>query len=169
MKREPAPTLEQVAEIIRHVDLSKLSNRLAGKPLIEFEHCLIEVLGALMDDQRLHLDVVSRLAQDCIDTSSRSEFLSAYSDYSNEKSMHFQKHANFSPVGRYFYKLLDRLNDMEEKQIHNNKTVTVSHARSLAAIIVRQLEIMTSASEYRNEKLEKMWDHWVNQPITSAM
>lgn len=167
MKREAAPTIEQVAEVIRHVDLTRLNNRLVGKSLLDFEHCLIEVLGVLADGHRLHLDVVSRLAKDCIETTTKSEFLSAYSEYTNEKGTHMRKHANFSPVGRYFYRLLERLNDLEEKQMDGKRTITVTHARMLAAIIVGQLELMTRDSQYQNSKIDKLWEHWISQPLAS--
>lgn len=167
MKREPAPTLEQLAEVIRHVDLTRLNNRMVGKQLLDFEHCLIEVLGALMDDHRLFLDIMARLAKDCIDTTTRSDFLSAFSDYTNEKGSHMKKHATFSPIGRYFYSLLVRLNDLEEKQINEKRTITVSHARSLVAMIVGQLDLMARDSQFQNSKIDKLWEHWISEPLAT--
>lgn len=165
MKREPIPTLEQVAEVVRRVDLSRLNNRLVGKALVEFEHCLVEVLGALIEGQKIFRAVRSDIAQDAYEASTGKAFMDAYIQYKKEGGAWMEMHANFSPTGRYFQMLLDRLNDKEDKQAHAGKAVTVAHARMLAAMIVRELESMYGSGQQQNEKLEGLWRHWVNQPL----
>ncbi|MBN9424732.1 MAG: hypothetical protein BGO63_10475 [Candidatus Accumulibacter sp. 66-26] len=160
MKREPPPTLEQLAEVVRHVDLDRLKNRLIGKQLLELEHCLVEVLGQLTDDFRATRECTDDIARYAMEATDGGNFLSAYNDYMRERGSLAKNYANFSPTGRYFQSLLDRLNNVEDKQARENKPVTVTHARMLAALIVRQLAIMTNYSLGRNEKLDKLWEHW---------
>lgn len=168
MKREPPPTLEQVAAVIRHIDLTRLNNRLVGKQLLELEHCLIEVLGKLTEDFRLSRECAGDIARTVMEASDRGGFLSAYNDYQRERGSSASSYANFSPTGRYFQALLDRLNDVEDKQDRDGKPVTVTHARMLAALIVHQLASMTAYHLGRNEKLDKLWDHWMNRPADTA-
>ena len=156
-------TLEQVGEVIRDIDLSRLENRLVGKPLIEMEHCLIEVLGYLADDHRHFKKFIAELARDCIETSSREEFFSAYAEYRQEKSRFGTDHNLASSAGYYFQALYDRLIAIEEKQEHSGKNVTVRHAQTLAALIVREFELMWASSLRTNEKVEQLWAHWIKQ------
>lgn len=168
MKREPLPSIDQVSEVIRGVDLTRLPNRLAGKQLLELEHCLIEVLGALSESHSSFKAVVLDLAEACLDARDESGFLTAYNDYQREKSAWSANYVNFSPVGRYFQALLDKLNSAEEKQDEAGKPVTVSHARILTVLIVRQLTTMAASGQYRNDKVEKLWEHWINRkPATT--
>lgn len=169
MKREPAPTLEQLSEVIRHVDLARLKNRLVGKQLLELEHCLIEVLGKLSEDFRLSRECAADIARDAMEANDRASFHSAYNDYQRERGNSASSYANFSPTGRYFQALLDRLSDVEDKQVRENKPTTVAHARMLTVLIVRQLANMTAYHLGRNEKLDKLWDYWINTPATSPV
>ena len=168
MKREPLPSIEQVAEIIRGVDLTSLSNRLAGKQLLAMEHCLIEVLGALSESHASFKAIVLDLAEGCAEAQDEGSFLTAYNDYQREKSSWSAKYVNYSPVGRYFQALLDKLNGAEEKQDLAGKPVTVSHARILAVLIVRQLATMSASGQYRNDRIEKLWEHWINRKPATA-
>lgn len=163
MKREPVPTLEQVAEIVRHIDLSRLTNRLVGKPLIELEHCLIEVLGNLCESYQRSRKYGAEIMDAAMSANNPEDFFSAYRDYQRERSSQGALYANFSPTGRYFQMLLDKLLAHEDKQIDGDKAVTVSHARILAVLVVRQLEVMTSYYLGSNEKLYKQWEYWMDQ------
>ena len=156
-------TLEQVGEVIRGVDLVRLENRLVGKPLVEMEHCLIEVLGYLSEDHRSFNKFTGELARDCIETSSRDEFFSAYAEYRQEKSRFGTDHNLASPAGYYFRALYDKLITIEEKQEHSGKNVTVRHVKTLAALIVREIELMWTSSQHANEKVEQLWAHWIKQ------
>ncbi len=154
-------TLEQVGEVIHGIDLARLENRLVGKPLIEMEHCLIEILGYLSEDHRSFNKFIGELARDCIETSNRVEFLSAHAEYRQEKTHFGSNHNLGSPIGYYFRALYDRLIAIEEKQERSGKAVTISHAQTLAALIVREIEMMWASSQHTNEKVERLWNHWM--------
>lgn len=168
MKRELLPTIEQVAEVVRRVDLAPLKNRLVGKQLLGLEHCLIEVLGSLVERHSLAMACAGDTARYAMEARDRDAFLDAYNEYQRERGAGATDYANFSPTGRYFQALLDRLNDAEDKQIRQDRPSTVGHARMLAALIVRQLETMTAYYLGRNEKLDKLWDHWMSRPVGTA-
>lgn len=163
MKREPLPTVEQLADEIRHVDLSRLKNRLAGKSLVDFEHCLIEILGELFERQRGFSEAMAELAQNTREETKVLAFMHAYNVHEHERGEFLRRFANFSPIGRYFGALLNRLSDLEDKQHDSGKPVTVSHARQLVAIINTQLERMTNQANRRNEKLDQQWNLMVNK------
>ena len=168
MKREPLPTIEQISAVIRSVDLTSLTNKLAGKQLLEMEHCRIEVLGALSENHACFKAVVSDMAEACTEARDEKGFLTAYNEYQREKSAWSANYVNYSPVGRYFQALLDKLNGAEEKQDQAGRPVTVSHARILAVLIVRQLATMAASGQNRNERIEKLWDHWINRKPATA-
>ena len=154
-------TLAQVGEVIHGIDLTRLENRLVGKPLIEMEHCLIEILGYLSEDHQHFKKFIAKLERDCINTSTRDEFMSFHAEYSSEKS-HFGTKRNLgSPIGFYFRALNDRLIQIEDKQEAAGKTVTVCNARILAALIVREIEMMWATSQHTDEKVERLWNHYV--------
>lgn len=159
--KTPQTTLEQVGEVIRGVDLARLENRLAGKPLIEMEHCLIEVLGYLSEDHRSFNRFTAEHARDCIEARSKDEFVSVHAEYREEKSRFGTDHNLASPIGFYFRALLDRLTVIEDKQDVSGKNVTVRNARMLTALIVREIEMMWASSQYTNKKVEHLWNHWM--------
>ena len=167
-KHKPLPTLEEVGKTIRRVDISRLENRLAGKPLVELEHCLIECLGYLADSQRIFNECIVRMAKDCIEAGSKDEFLSCYRDYKKEKSSYGSEYNLCSPVGEYFNALRGKLIEREEQQadkmatFDNNGVVSLTHARILVILVCQQIDLMWSSSQYTNEKVEKLWDHWMN-------
>ncbi|MBU1425918.1 MAG: hypothetical protein KKH12_10820 [Gammaproteobacteria bacterium] len=154
-------TLEQVGEVIRHIDLSPLENRLVGKPLVELEHCLIEITGELTDIHLTYKEFAVRLAQDCIEATSRDEFFFAYREYKKEKSSFATDYSLGSKIGYYFAALLDRLTDIQRKQDQAGKKITVSHARMLSYFLVQEIERMWKSSQYTNEKVEQIWEHWI--------
>ncbi len=156
-------TVGQVGEVIRGIYLTPLENRLAGKSLIGMEHCLVEILGYLSEDHRSFKKFTGERARDCIETTSRDEFLSAYAEYRQEKTCFGTHHNLASPAGYYFRALYDRLIAIEDKQEHSGKNVTVRHARTLAALIVREIELMWASSQRTNEKVEQLWAHWIKQ------
>lgn len=161
MKRDPIPTIEQLSqELPRRIDLSPLGNRLAGKSLVGFEHCLIEVLGELFETQKEFASAISELAQDAKEQhSDRSAFMRAYNLHERERGNYAAKYANFSVIGKFFNALLARLCDLEDKQDRSgSKPVTVGHARQLAAIICTQLERMFAQGQRRNTQLDQLWD-----------
>lgn len=161
MKREPRITLADIANDIRRVDLTPLEGKLVGKQIIALEHCLIEVLGSLVDDYRLWRSCIDDAYQCAAEASDRNTFMSAYNDYLRDRGSQARKVANFSPLGRYFQALFSRLQQREEDQITNGKSVTVGHARMLAALVLRQLETMACFYLGRNEKLDRLWDAWM--------
>lgn len=162
MKREPRVTLAEIACDIRHVDLTPLEGKLIGKQIVALEHCLIEVLGSLSEDFRLSRSCIADAYQFAAEATDRTTFMSAYNDYLRERGSQARKVANFSPLGRYFQTLFVRLQQREEEQIGNGKTVTVDHARLLAGLVLRQLETMAFFYLGRSEKLDKLWDAWMS-------
>lgn len=154
-------TLKQVGEVIRHIDLSPLENRLVGKPLVELEHCLIEITGELTDTHLNFKKLSVRLAQDCIAASSRDEFFFSYGEYKKEKSSFATDYSLGSAIGYYFTALLDRLTDIQRKQDQTGKKITVTHARMLSYFLVQEIERMWKSSQYTNEKVERLWEHWI--------
>lgn len=168
MKKRSIPTLEEVGKIIRRVNLARLENRLVGKPLVELEHCLIEVLGYLQDSHRMFNESTASLAKICIEAESQTEFLSCWRDYRQEKTTFGGDFNIGSPVGEYFYALRERLSEREDKQIDGTADlgmdgiVPLTHARILAVLICAQIDRMWASSQYINEKVENLWSHWMN-------
>jgi hypothetical protein len=154
-------TLEQVGEVIRHIDLSPLDNRLVGKPLVELEHCLIEIIGELIDIHLTYKKIAARLARDCIEATSKDEFFCSYGEYKKEKSTFGTDYSLGSNIGYYFAALLDRLTDIQEKQEQAGKKITVSHARLLSLFLVQEIERMWKSCQFTNEKVEQLWEHWI--------
>lgn len=163
---EPIPTLEQVKEVIRRVDLSRLNNRLVGKPLIELEHCLIECLGYLTGRHRDCKEVTASMARDCMEAGNKADFLDCYRDYKKEKSEVMARYSMAAPTGRYFQALADRLNDRDDKlgsagKLDGQGNTAVSHAWMLARQIVLQLDRMYQTGAFHNEKVETLWGYWL--------
>lgn len=164
MKSELKPTLEDVSSVIRRVDLSPLKNRLVGKSLIEFEHCLIEVLGALMEERIAIDEVLGGLAQDCYESTTFNCFMDAYHRHERERGDWVAKFSSYSPAGRYFRSLLDRLIETEDRQIRAGKdNAPVEHARMLAAMIVRYMVSMADHGMKRSSKLDGYYHDWMSR------
>lgn len=161
MKREPAPTLEQVAEVIRHIDLTPLTNKLAGKQIVEVEHCLIEVLGSLTEHYGLSRQCAAEVFESAMSATTRGDFFAAYHEYQRERGQGAH-YANYSPIGRYFKRFQERISTHEEKQIEAGRAVTVTHLRILAALVVRTLESMTTYYLGANDELNRRWDYWMD-------
>ncbi|MFZ6774549.1 hypothetical protein ACO0LB_17740 [Undibacterium sp. SXout7W] len=161
MKREPKVTIEELTPKFMHVDLTPLNGRLSGQSLIAFEHCLIEILGELFDQHRIYLSVITELATECIDAESRSNFVRSHSEYNHRKGDYLADNANFSLAGRYFYRLNERLCDLEDKLHSEGKPNTIGPARQLVAIILRQMQTMFNAASFQNYRLNQCFDSWM--------
>lgn len=160
LTKERTVATAELADRFPRLDLSPLDNRLAGKPLIELEHCMIEVLGTLYDDQQGFLANVRDLAADCVSAKERAEFMHAYADYTKARADWQKINIGFSPPAVYFRVLRDRLFNLREKQEERSGASTVSHAQQLAAIITNQLEIMAQSAVRANPRVEQCFNHW---------
>lgn len=161
IKREPPARIDDIAAKFRRVELGPLRGRLAGASLIASEHCLVEILGDLFEQQRFYLDGIGEAEAACIDAGSRPEFVRAHADYNEQKYLYLADNAKFSPVGRYFQQLYERLSDLEEQQERAQRPVTVVHARRLSALIVQQLDTMCTTAQYRNHRLAQCINRWL--------
>jgi hypothetical protein len=156
-------TLDQVGEVIRRVDLSRLENRLVGKSLIELEHCLIEIIGYLDDSLRFYNREAIDYERRCIEAINKDQFFSIYREFKKEQLSFGSDHGLASSIGYYFQALLDKLTAVEEKQVQAGKKVTVSHARMLSLFLFQQIERMWKASQSSSQKIDQLWEHWIKQ------
>lgn len=166
MKREPLPQIEALVKYLPHVEnLGRLKSRLAGKGLIELEHCLVEILGELLRLEISHNEILADLLSEAMDETNTSLFMKAYNAYNGQRGDYARDYAIFSPMGRYFQALEFRLCELEDKQSAAARPVTLVHARQLAAIIVVQLRRMYNQAQRKSERLEQQWDTLVAKPI----
>ncbi len=165
MKRaNKKPSLDDVSSVIHGVNLSPLNNRLVGKSLIEFEHCLIELLGTLMAERGAIDELVEEIAQNCYESKTFKGFMDAYHRHERARGDFLAKFASYSPIGRYFRSLQDRLIETEHRQIRDDKAnAEVEHARILAAMIVRFMELMTDHGMKRNLNLDCYYRDWMSK------
>ncbi len=155
--------MEHIATVIKNVELGRLKNRLAGKKLVELEHCLIEILGELVMRNQLFKKGSSELARYCLDASSKDEFMSAYDDYSREKESWRAVCSCLTPVYMFFESLRGKLHRAEDKQISAGKAVTVGHARQLSVLVILQLEVMMVNVRYDNPRVQDLYYSWIKQ------
>lgn len=161
--KKPAPTISDISSSFRNINLERLNNRLAGKSLVDFEHCLIECLGELQEHLRVYIGVAKQQVKYCKDASGRDEFLSCYRHYRKERTSFGSEFSICTPVGEYFDALKKKLMRIEEK--HQEKAggdAAVTHARILVVLICDQIDRMWFVSSQQNEKVEQqLWEYWM--------
>ena len=169
MTTKTMPAVENLPRALRRLNLNPLENRLIGKPLVELEHCLIEVLGVLEMEQRSYQRSVNSSARDCIEAADRDTFFSFYRDYSSLNSNFIDEYSPFSPAGHFFAGLLKNLMKKEQKgfvgteDLFIEKPATVTHARILAQMITLKIEQMWKSVVDRDNKVHQVWMHWMDK------
>lgn len=167
--KKKLPTLEDLKSSIRHVDLSRLENRLVGKPLVELEHCLVECLGELQYVHKGFQEAIAEQTSNCLNADSLESFLYSHKQLRHEKSEFGREYGPGSLVDNYFSALRDRLIEREEKQIDNSPShsfpsiVPLTHARMLTTMVCNELNSMWSSASGENKQVNQLWDHWMSK------
>jgi len=140
-----------------------------SKPLVEFEHCLIECLGELEYQHKLFNECIEETVNDCIKAETKESFFNFYHVYQREKQYFGQLYSVGSPVGEYFSTLRDRLLKREGEQIDKSQSrtfpviVSTTHSRMLSVMICNQIDKMWNSASYdKTGKVNSLWDHWMN-------
>lgn len=169
MTTKDKPTVENLPSALRRLNLSPLENRLIGKPLVELEHCLVEVLGILEMEQRSYQRSANSAAKGCIEAVDRDTFFDLYREYSSLNSYFSGDYNPASPAGLFFDELLKKLVKKEKKEfvgtgdLFIDQPATVTHARILAQLVTLKIEQMWKAVESRDEKVHQVWMHWMEK------
>jgi predicted DNA-binding ribbon-helix-helix protein len=170
MARQTKPKVEDVAKVIKNVDLSVLkSNRFTGNSITKIEHCLIEVLAEITQEQQYFKNHISELVEDCLNTNNLTSFLRSFSAMTRVQVDHRRKFSNFSVIGIFFDALMEKLISVEEKQAEIGKSNSVKHARLVAELINKQLKTCDVDAQHQNEKVDVLWNHYFSKEQQALM
>lgn len=169
MTTQQKPAVENLPRSLRRLNLAPLENRLIGKPLVELEHCLVEVLGVLEMEHRSYLASAHRAVRDCIESKDRDTFFQLYQDYSSSNSHFVDDYSPASPAGRFFDELLKKLMKKEKKEFVGtedlciDQAATVTHSRILTQLVTLKIEQMWQSVVNRDDKVHQAWTHWMSK------
>ncbi len=157
MAREAKPKIEDVAKVIKNVDLSALSSsRYTGNSIVQIEHCLIKVLAEISKDHEFFKYRVDELDRNCHETTNYTSFLKAFNELTEEKRQNRRNFTNFRLVGNYFDALLEKFILAEEKLLEIGKPNTLKHSRILAELINKKLAMCAIDMKQQNNYVEAL-------------
>ena len=165
MKKRHIPTIQQLALVIRHIDLSRLENRHAGQSLVELEHCLLEVLDYLHTEHDRFLSDVNQLEELYKESQDKTTFarhlklaVAAFGDV----------YAPAALIGEYFndlkWRLLAEKEDQlrEFKDLDDNGSVPITRAFVLARLICKQIDFMWAHEKEVARQADDLRGHTLN-------
>lgn len=148
------------------LDLSPLKNRLVGKRIWEIERCLIEVLGVIRDEEIRHWEWRGHYRKDMDEVESWRDFMDVYKEYSGVREDFLDRFSSISRIGRFFWNFLTKLEGIEGKQLEAGKDSTVFHARVLAQLIVREIDMAHDRALKLSEEVDRLYEKWMGHSLT---
>lgn len=166
MKKKP--TFDEFAAVFatkmpnQKLDVSALQNRFVGKRIIEIEHCLIEVLGAIKEQFAHYLDYRRETFKDMNGATNRDEFIFSHEEFQTTIASMRELVVADGTLSLFMNEFGHKLSGFEDKQIEVKKEPTVSHARMLAYMVCSEIDRVLWHTLTANVEVDQMFRNWMN-------